>query len=123
MNHLLVPTTPPVRRGFLVVLFVLCVAALLVYGVPYVADRTGYAWEAGRARAGDRGPGEARQARGSSIVPSALFRHGDDGRLAGGRQCPVASIDERGGEGFPGHPARRQPHGARIPERGAGTRA
>ncbi len=45
------PTTPPVRRGFLLVLFVLCVAALIVYGVPYVADRTGYAWEAGRARA------------------------------------------------------------------------
>src|SRR5271165_2906834 len=45
------PTTPPVRRGFLVVLFVLCVAALIVYGVPYVAKRTGYAWEAGRSQA------------------------------------------------------------------------
>src|SRR5215467_11183895 len=45
------PTTPPVRRGFLLVLFVLCVAALIVYGVPYVAERTGYAYEAGRARA------------------------------------------------------------------------
>ena len=33
------------------VLFVLCLAALVVYGVPYVAERTGYAWEAGRARA------------------------------------------------------------------------
>jgi serine protease Do len=45
------PTTPPVRRGFLLVLFVLCVMALIVYGVPYIANRTAYAWEAGRARA------------------------------------------------------------------------
>jgi serine protease Do len=35
----------------LIVLLVLCLAALVVYGVPYVAERTGYAWEAGRARA------------------------------------------------------------------------
>jgi serine protease Do len=48
------PTTPPVRRGFLVVLLVLCLATLVVYGVPYVAERTGYAWEAGRARAASR---------------------------------------------------------------------
>ena len=45
------PTTPPVRRGFLVILFLLCVAASLVYGIPYVAERTGYAWESGRSRA------------------------------------------------------------------------
>src|SRR5262249_3556309 len=45
------PTTPPVRRGFLVVLVVLSFMALLVYGIPYVAEQTGYAWEAGRARA------------------------------------------------------------------------
>ena len=45
------PTTPPVRRGFLVVLFVLCVAALAVYGSIYVTERISYAWEAGRARA------------------------------------------------------------------------
>ncbi|MGA8349386.1 MAG: serine protease, partial [Isosphaeraceae bacterium] len=45
------PATPPVRRGFLIILFVLCIAALIVYGVPYVAERTGYSWEAGRARA------------------------------------------------------------------------
>ena len=32
------PTTPPVRRGFLVVLLVLCALAGLVYGVPYVAE-------------------------------------------------------------------------------------
>lgn len=45
------PTTPPVRRGFLVVLAILSLAAILVYGLPYVAERTGYAYEAGRARA------------------------------------------------------------------------
>ncbi len=45
------PTTPPVRRGFLLVLLGLFLLTGLVYGVPYVADRTGYAWEAGRSRA------------------------------------------------------------------------
>jgi serine protease Do len=45
------PTTPPVRRGFLVLLGVLTAAALLVYGIPYVAERAGYAYEAGRSRA------------------------------------------------------------------------
>jgi serine protease Do len=45
------PTTPPVRRGFLVTLFLLCLAATLVYGIPYMAEQTGYAWEAGRSRA------------------------------------------------------------------------
>jgi serine protease Do len=33
------------------VLAVLTLAACLVYGIPYIAERTGYAWEAGRARA------------------------------------------------------------------------
>ncbi|MGE5755145.1 MAG: Do family serine endopeptidase [Planctomycetaceae bacterium] len=45
------PTTPPVRRGFLLVLSVLCLLAGLVYGIPYVAGEAGYAWEAGRSRA------------------------------------------------------------------------
>ena len=45
------PTTPPIRRGFLLVLLALSLVAGLVYGIPYVADRTGYAYEAGRARA------------------------------------------------------------------------
>jgi serine protease Do len=45
------PATPPVRRGFLLVLLVLCLAAVLVYGLPYVVRRTGYAWEAGRSQA------------------------------------------------------------------------
>ena len=45
------PTTPPVRRGFLVVLSILCLAAIVVYGIDYVANRISYAWESGRARA------------------------------------------------------------------------
>jgi len=45
------PTTPPVRRGFLLVLLFLCILVSFVYGIPYVADKIGYAWEAGRARA------------------------------------------------------------------------
>ena len=45
------PTTPPVRRGFLVVLLLLSFLACLVYGIPYMAERSGYAWEAGRSRA------------------------------------------------------------------------
>jgi serine protease Do len=40
------PTTPPVRRGFVLALLLLCFAATLVYGIPYMAERTGYAWEA-----------------------------------------------------------------------------
>src|SRR4051812_33168407 len=45
------PTTPPVRRGFILVLIGLSLAAGLVYGVPFVVERAGYAYEAGRARA------------------------------------------------------------------------
>ena len=45
------PETPTVRRGFLLVLLVLSLAAGLVYGVPMVAERIGYRYEVGRARA------------------------------------------------------------------------
>jgi serine protease Do len=45
------PATPPVRRGFVLVLLVLCLLASLVYGIPYVAGEAGYAYEAGRSRA------------------------------------------------------------------------
>ncbi|HEY2158397.1 MAG TPA: trypsin-like peptidase domain-containing protein, partial [Isosphaeraceae bacterium] len=45
------PTTPPIRRGFLRVLGILLVIASLAYGIPYMLDRAGYAWEAGRSRA------------------------------------------------------------------------
>ena len=45
------PTTPPLRRGFVLILLVLCLAASLVYGIPYVAEQTGYAYESGRSKA------------------------------------------------------------------------
>ena len=45
------PTTPPVRRGFVLILLVLSILAGLVYGIPYVAEQTGYSYEAGRSRA------------------------------------------------------------------------
>ena len=67
------PTTPPVRRGFLLVLFVLSLAALVVYGVPYVAERTGYAWESGRARADIGSPGASSTRPESSIARPPCF--------------------------------------------------
>src|SRR5437763_6891858 len=93
------PTTPPVRRGFLLVLFVLCVAALLVYGVPYVAERTGYAYEAGRARAASAALAKLDKA-GIVARASDLFR------LATTAVSPaVVNVQSfqlrRGGEGFP----------------------
>jgi serine protease Do len=45
------PTTPPVRRGFLLVFGVLGTLAAVVYGTPFVAGRVGYSYESGRARA------------------------------------------------------------------------
>ncbi|MFO0892844.1 MAG: trypsin-like peptidase domain-containing protein, partial [Isosphaeraceae bacterium] len=96
------PTTPPVRRGFLVVLFVLSIAAMIVYGVPYVADRTGYAWEAGRARAATEALAKLEKG-GVVAQASALFR------LAVTAVSPavvnVHSLRERrGGEAVPGMP-------------------
>lgn len=67
------PTTPPVRRGFLLVLLILTLAACLVYGVPYVAENTGYAWEAGRARAASEALARLDK-RGTINLASALFR-------------------------------------------------
>jgi serine protease Do len=43
------PETPPVRRGFLVVLLMLSLAAGAVYGAPYLAQQIGYRYEVGRA--------------------------------------------------------------------------
>ena len=96
------PTTPPVRRGFLLVLFVLSLAALVVYGVPYVAERTGYAWEAGRARADSEALARLDEA-GIVNRASALFR------MATAAVSPaVVNVQsyrtKRGGEGFQGLP-------------------
>ena len=97
------PTTPPVRRGFLVVLFVLCLAALVVYGVPYVAERISYAWEAGRARADSEALAKLDK---EGIVnrASALFR------MATNAVSPaVVNVQSfrlrRGGDGLRGHAA------------------
>src|SRR5689334_5678056 len=115
------PTTPPVRRGFLLVLFVLCVAALLVYGIPYVAKRAGYAYEAGRAQAASEALAKLDEA---GIVgrASALFR------LATTAVSPaVVNVQSyrlrRGGEGFPGLPlgGNRMAPGLRSAELGSGV--
>ena len=47
------PTTPPVRRGFLLALGGLSLAAGLVYGIPLMIERAGYAYESGRAKAAE----------------------------------------------------------------------
>jgi serine protease Do len=67
------PTTPPVRRGFLLVLGVLSLLTLIVYGIPAIAQRTAFAWEKGRAQAATealKGLDEA----GVINKASALFR-------------------------------------------------
>ncbi len=71
------PTTPPVRRGFLRVLAALMIITSLAYGVPYMIDRAGYAWEAGRARASAEALAKLDK---SGIIPlsSALFRQATD---------------------------------------------
>jgi serine protease Do len=96
------PTTPPVRRGFLLVLFLLSLAALAVYGSIYVAERIGYAWESGRARADMEALARLDQA-GIVNRASALFR------MATAAVSPAvvnvqSSRERRGGEGFPGLP-------------------
>jgi serine protease Do len=115
------PATPPVRRGFLVVLTLLCLAALLVYGVPYVAERTGYAWEAGRARADSEALAKLDEA-GIVNRASALFR------MATTAVSPaVVNVQSfrarRGGEGFPGLPlgGNRMTPGVQSSELGSGV--
>ena len=116
------PTTPPVRRGFLVVLFVLCLAALVVYGVPYVAERTGYAWEAGRARRRTRRPWRSSTRRGSSIAPPRCFAWR---RPPCRRPSSTSSRSgcSRGGEGFPVCPlgGNRMTPGFQSAELGSGV--
>ncbi|WP_165227198.1 trypsin-like peptidase domain-containing protein [Aquisphaera insulae] len=66
------PSTPPVRRGFLLILLILTLSALIVYGVPFVAERTGYAWEAGRSRAATEAIAKLDKA--GLVQASTLFR-------------------------------------------------
>jgi Do/DeqQ family serine protease len=67
------PTTPPVRRGFLWVLLLLCLVTSVVYGVPYMLDQIGYAYETGRARASTEALAKLDQA-GTLARASELFR-------------------------------------------------
>jgi serine protease Do len=67
------PTTPPIRRGFLWVLLLLCLVTSLVYGVPYMLDQIGYAYETGRARASTEALAKLDQA-GALARASELFR-------------------------------------------------
>jgi serine protease Do len=115
------PATPPVRRGFLVVLSVLCLAALIVYGSQYVADRVGYAWEAGRARADSEALAKL-DAAGLVDRASSLFR------MATTAVSPaVVNVQSlrtrRGGEGFPGMPlaGNRMTPGLQGAELGSGV--
>jgi S1-C subfamily serine protease len=45
------PATPPIRSAFIYVFLILLLITALIYGVPTVVERSGYAWESGRARA------------------------------------------------------------------------
>lgn len=67
------PTTPPVRRGFLLVLLGLSLAAGLVYGIPYLVERAGYAYEAGRSRAAEEALNRLEK-QGKIANASSLFR-------------------------------------------------
>jgi len=113
------PATPPVRRGFLIILFVLCIAALIVYGVPYVAERTGYSWEAGRARAATEALAKLDKA-GAVSQASALFR------LAVTAVSPaVVNVQSqrelRRAEGVPGMPLGGNPMGPSFEGRELGS--
>jgi serine protease Do len=86
----------------LLVLLVLSLAAVIVYGVPYVAERTGYAWEAGRARA-------ASEALAKLDREKIINRASELFRLATVAVSPAvvnvhALRERRGGEAFPGLP-------------------
>ena len=88
------PTTPPVRRGFLLVLLVLCLAAALVYGLPVRGRADGLRLGVGPVAGGDRDPGEAgkggrRQPR-QRAVPDR-----DRRRLAGRREHPDPEVPPR----------------------------
>jgi serine protease Do len=68
------PNTPPVRSGFLIVLFVLVCLAALVYGGPIVAWRIGHSYESGRAAAAMATLKSIKSEEGELNKVSALFR-------------------------------------------------
>ena len=67
------PTTPPIRRGFVWIFFLLCILTSLVYGVPALIEQSGYAYEKGRARASIEALDKL-DAAGSIAKASELFR-------------------------------------------------
>ena len=67
------PTTPPLRRGFVWVLMLLSVTASMVYGIPYMLEQSGYAYEKGRARASSEALEKLDQS-GALAKASELFR-------------------------------------------------
>jgi len=67
------PTTPPLRRGFVWVLLLLSLLTAVVYGVPYMLDQIGYAYETGRARASTEALAKLDQG-GALARASELFR-------------------------------------------------
>jgi serine protease Do len=67
------PTTPPLRRGFVWVLLLLCLLTAVVYGVPYMLDQIGYAYETGRSRAATEALEKLDQ-QGALARASELFR-------------------------------------------------
>ncbi len=90
----------------------------IVYGVPYVADRTGYAWEAGRARAATDALAKLEKA--GAIQASALFR------LAVTAVSPaVVNVQSqharRGAEGMPGLPVGGNPMAPNFQSRELGS--
>src|ERR1700677_4601506 len=76
------PTTPPLRRGFVWVLMLLSLLTAVVYGVPYMLDQIGYAYETGRARA-------ATEALEKLAQGGALARSSDLSRLASHSVSPA----------------------------------
>ncbi len=67
------PTTPPLRRGFVWVFLLVFLLTAVVYGVPYLLDQVGYAYETGRARAATEALARLDQA-GALARASELFR-------------------------------------------------
>ncbi len=67
------PTTPPLRRGFVWVLMLLTLLTAGVYGIPYMIEQSGYAYEKGRARAATEAL-EKLDSAGAVARASELFR-------------------------------------------------
>ncbi len=67
------PTTPPIRRGFVLLFALLSLLTVAVYGIPALIEQVGYAYEKGRARASVEAL-EKLDAAGSIAKASELFR-------------------------------------------------